>query len=519
MASQNISVKTALDIFDQSRSEHAEDETFLIQKFASVTNIESAVISKNALISKLYRYRSKMKSKRGKAKSDFENENFSLPVATNIPPTASKGKLHDEEIASYEKTCADIALDLHKEQLKSKQDLENLKNMHEFEKKQIQSSHKKELTTLKRAHADDTKKLTKKLKLAVKKSEKNVLVQSDKKQKSDEKLKQVMKSKTDISYKHTLLQRKLKRYKSQKQRQNMDSKLSKVVIQERNKVTKYVSEVERLKLDNIKLQAEIHTQQNKITSMTHQLESMDVTESSKDLESRLRTITEERDYLHTLLQDNSELNLYDRETNRYTPQTRQCVMNLTSHNVSSENVGPVIKDVLKLANKCPNALPSRKTVDNIVAEKIAIGQKQLGATLSGQKHTCLYADETRKFGKTYQTFLISDEDKNVYFLGLRDMLDKAASTTLDVFKNILDDISDVCEQNRQNNITSPGHGILCNIRDFMSDRAQTNIAFNDLLEQYRLDIMPNFINNWNELSADERTMTSKVNNFFVDYIY
>ncbi|CAC5355667.1 unnamed protein product [Mytilus coruscus] len=48
----------------------------------------------------------------------------------------------------------------------------------------------------------------------------------------------------------------------------------------------------------------------------------------------------------------------------------------------------------------------------------------------------------------------------------------------------------------------------------MSDRVQTNIAFNDLLEQYRLDIMPNFISNWNELSNAERSMTSKVNNFF-----
>ena len=149
--------------------------------------------------------------------------------------------------------------------------------------------------------------------------------------------------------------------------------------------------------------------------MSHQLEAMPETVSTKDLESRLRSISEERDYLHTLLQENMQLNLYDVESNRYTLQTRHCVMNLTTHIVSSENVGPVIKEVLKLANKCPNAVPSRKTVDNIIAEKIAIGQKQIGATFSGQKNTCLYGDETRKFEKTYQTFLISDEDKNVYF--------------------------------------------------------------------------------------------------------
>ncbi|CAC5385267.1 unnamed protein product [Mytilus coruscus] len=71
-----------------------------------------------------------MKAKRGKHKTDFENEIFSLPVATNISPVTSKGKLYDDEIASYEKTCASIASDLHKEQLKSKQDLEMEKSIH-----------------------------------------------------------------------------------------------------------------------------------------------------------------------------------------------------------------------------------------------------------------------------------------------------------------------------------------------------------------------------------------------------
>lgn len=49
----------------------------------------------------------------------------------------------------------------------------------------------------------------------------------------------------------------------------------------------------------------------------------------------------------------------------------------------------------------------------------------------------------------------------------------------------------------------------------MSDRAQTNLAFTDLLEQYRQDIMPTIINNWNEMTQGEQTATVKINNFFV----
>ncbi|CAC5358011.1 unnamed protein product [Mytilus coruscus] len=94
------------------------------------------------------------------------------------------------------------------------------------------------------------------------------------------------------------------------------------------------------------------------------------------------------------------------------------------------------------------------------------------------------------------------------------MHDKAASTTLDMFANILDDISDICETYRNNDITSHGHSILSNIRNFMSDRAQTNIAFTELLQNYRTEIMPTFLQNWNELTIGEQTSTVKVNNFF-----
>ena len=79
---------------------------------------------------------------------------------------------------------------------------------------------------------------------------------------------------------------------------------------------------------------------------------------------------------------------------------------------------------------------------------------------------------------------------------------------------MLDDISDIDESYRPNNITSHGHNTLYNIHDFMSDRAQTNLAFTAILEQYRRDVMPMFVNSWNSLSEDERLVTFKVNNFF-----
>lgn len=104
-------------------------------------------------------------------------------------------------------------------------------------------------------------------------------------------------------------------------------------------------------------------------------------------------------------------------------------------------------------------------------------------------------------------------------LGLREMNNKAASTTLDTFKEILSDISDLCDDNLENNKLSSGYHILCNIRDFMSDRAKTNIAFTQLLIEYRKDIMPDVIDGWNDFTEEQKNACSKINNFFVAFIF
>lgn len=55
--------------------------------------------------------------------------------------------------------------------------------------------------------------------------------------------------------------------------------------------------------------------------------------------------------------------------------------------------------------------------------------------------------------------MILDEDKNVYCLGLRDMCNKLFYIILEIFKEILFDILEVCNENIDNII---GDKILCN---------------------------------------------------------
>lgn len=52
----------------------------------------------------------------------------------------------------------------------------------------------------------------------------------------------------------------------------------------------------------------------------------------------------------------------------------------------------------------------------------------------------------------------------------------------------------------------------------MSDRASSELQFNELLEKFRADVLPELMTNWNELSDEDQRSASSLLNFFVVYI-
>ncbi|CAG2201790.1 unnamed protein product [Mytilus edulis] len=77
----SLTIKSALEIFNRSKSQ--TDSDFIISNFAESSDVDKTQIVKAAVISKLHRYKEKLKRKRGKQKEEFENVIFSIPVATS----------------------------------------------------------------------------------------------------------------------------------------------------------------------------------------------------------------------------------------------------------------------------------------------------------------------------------------------------------------------------------------------------------------------------------------------------
>lgn len=83
--------------------------------------------------------------------------------------------------------------------------------------------------------------------------------------------------------------------------------------------------------------------------------------------------------------------------------------------------------------------------------------------ISQKQNLTLYSDETSKFGKSYEVFVVSDEDKNSYVLGLREMQCKGSETVVDTLKEILHDINEICAE-KDIDDCSVGFKLLTNIK-------------------------------------------------------
>ena len=134
--------------------------------------------------------------------------------------------------------------------------------------------------------------------------------------------------------------------------------------------------------------------------------------------------------------------------------------------------------------------------------------QQLTEQLSLDNALTFHNDRTSKFGQHYGGFQISTANSS-YSLGLCEMLTGSADLMLGSLQTILADIDAVGGDGL-------GNVILANIKNIMSDRHIHVVEkkFNDLLENYRNEILLSVVTEWDALSEDEQLTLSSLANFF-----
>ena len=88
-------------------------------------------------------------------------------------------------------------------------------------------------------------------------------------------------------------------------------------------------------------------------------------------------------------------------------------------------------------------------------------------------------------------------EKSAYSLGLCEMLTGSAEVTLHTFKQIISDLSLVSGEKSSDSVVAK-------IKNTMSDRHIVQKNFNALLEDYRAEVLPSIVQDWDKLSSAEK---------------
>ena len=207
------------------------------------------------------------------------------------------------------------------------------------------------------------------------------------------------------------------------------------------------------------------------------------------------------------------------EGGKYTDDVRACVYELLSLNVGVRNIAPIIRCVMKnIAHKSVNRLPSHGLTCQMILESLMIAQAQLGEKLGGGlEYNTLQTDGTTKYGEHYATYDVkTSEDQTAYTLGLRHIFSGSAVNTLDTFKEILDDIDCVQQAIGKDAVSAK---IVTKIKNTMSDRHSAEKLFNELLFEYREELLPTVAENWDQMTDIEKEQLTRMNNFFCGLHY
>ena len=218
------------------------------------------------------------------------------------------------------------------------------------------------------------------------------------------------------------------------------------------------------------------------------------------------------EYFEKLLKDidEQERTVCVFEDRKYTNHIKQCIYKLLGLNVSASKVTPVIETVLKIVNIKANQLPSKSTVLDLNLQRLFLAQKQISEVFAKEKNTTLLTDETSKFGARYMGYEAADSQVILWVLGLREIETKSASNMLRVFQQILSDLNEA-SSTCGNQVAKE---IVCHIVATMSDRAATEVKFNDLLNSYRNEVLPLCYSNCHSFSEAERNSLETICNYF-----
>jgi len=98
-----------------------------------------------------------------------------------------------------------------------------------------------------------------------------------------------------------------------------------------------------------------------------------------------------------------------------------------------------------------------------------------------------------------------------YHLGLQHIFSGSTQSMLDTFTEIRDDLNIVSRELGDSGVSQK---LVLKLKNKMSDRHAAEKLFSQFLQEYRKDMLPDFVSGWNKMSQDRKNVLTRMNNFY-----
>ncbi|XP_019616210.1 PREDICTED: uncharacterized protein LOC109463788 [Branchiostoma belcheri] len=274
---------------------------------------------------------------------------------------------------------------------------------------------------------------------------------------------------------------------------------------------------ETLKKEKLRKQVAYHrtrksVQQESISAMKKDMQ--DLKKANAQLESQLQHAELE---LELALSNRHQIALREgsHPSSAYTNRVRHCIMKLYSHEVSSHNVSQVIHDVLTTLCQYDvsiDDLPGETFCQQIRQESGVVSRCQVVQEMEDCADATLHSDATSHDQVKYTGYQLTTGQGQHRTAGIIKMSSGQSSEQLEGLNFVLRKLAMLSKS--ADDCTQHSKKLLSKIKNTMGDGAASQKRFNELLEAYREEILPDVVENWEELDAEVKESMCTMNHMY-----
>ena len=269
---------------------------------------------------------------------------------------------------------------------------------------------------------------------------------------------------------------------------------------------------------NDDVQRQKHRLQDKLRRLDKKISdckegSQKIKDLQKEIRQKNKTLSEMEQIVDEIMEKEEQV-ISTFENGRYNNDIRLTVYELLSMGVGSKKVADIMRTVLQRVGKLKvGRLPKPTIVKYMATEQGLLAKQAAFDSIRNSEHVTLHLDGTTKKRKHFITYL-STTSSGTVAMGLDDIYSETAEELLQKTEECLEGLTQILPSELAPDKHEEILKMLMNVKNVMTDRAAVNKAFVKKFADWRAEVLPKLVPQWEELNEEIKEQLKEINDIY-----